>query len=355
MRSTKNDRGLGGRLALLLAAVIACLALAPPVRAQNAAAAEVLFKKGRELFKKGEYEAACEKFAASQKLDPSAGTLLNLASCHEKQGRTASAWADFLAAARQANAQGRANMAREAKRRAAELEPDLSYLTITVAEPVAGIEIRRDGVLVDMTMIGSKIPVDPGEHRLEAMAAGHEPFSILVIVGAEGDAQTASIPKLKVTAPELSGSVTPPKEQPVTQPPGQVPPPAPVLPPDRDPEDASEETHTAAYVVGALGIAALGAGAVFGGLAIAAHSEAEESCPSLTGCSADTLETRDRAEIFANIANVGVGLGLAGLAVGALLFALGDSSDDDVQSSRVDFSPAIGPGTGYLSVAVTLF
>src|SRR5688500_18545046 len=63
------------------------------------ALAEVLFREGRQLLQRGETDAACEKFAESHRLDEALGTLLNLAVCHESQGRFASAWAEFHQAA----------------------------------------------------------------------------------------------------------------------------------------------------------------------------------------------------------------------------------------------------------------
>src|SRR3954447_10405599 len=49
------------------------------------AAAEALFREGRTLLGKGELGAACEKLEASNTLEASAGTLLNLATCRLKQ------------------------------------------------------------------------------------------------------------------------------------------------------------------------------------------------------------------------------------------------------------------------------
>lgn len=69
---------------------------ASPARAQRVArdpaAAEALFKAARALVEKGDYAAGCPKFEASLALNPSASTMLNIALCHEHDGKIASAW-----------------------------------------------------------------------------------------------------------------------------------------------------------------------------------------------------------------------------------------------------------------------
>ena len=72
--------------------LLVCLTLAPLASA-DPAAAEALFREGRKLLDEGQLDAACSKLAESQRLDASPGTLGSLAQCHEKQGKTATAWA----------------------------------------------------------------------------------------------------------------------------------------------------------------------------------------------------------------------------------------------------------------------
>jgi hypothetical protein len=53
--------------------------------------ADLLFREGREAMKRMDYSSACNKFRASQKLDPAPGTTLSIAECEEALDQLASA------------------------------------------------------------------------------------------------------------------------------------------------------------------------------------------------------------------------------------------------------------------------
>src|SRR5438045_9624231 len=60
-------------------------------KVDNRARAQLLFDEALVAAEKGDFATACPKFLASQEADPKTSTLLNLASCYEKNGQTASA------------------------------------------------------------------------------------------------------------------------------------------------------------------------------------------------------------------------------------------------------------------------
>ncbi|HEU4410860.1 MAG TPA: hypothetical protein VFS43_36745 [Polyangiaceae bacterium] len=283
-----------------LCSVVAALSAAPrPLRA-DPARAETLFQEGRALLEAGKADQACLKFAESQRLDPSVGTLLNLGECNEGQGKFASAVSAFLAASQLATARAQPDRASEALRRASLLQPKLSALIVRVGSPTPGLVVKRDGVIVEPAQLGSRVPVDPGQHVITAEASGYLPFRSAVRVEGPAQALTVDVPAL---TPLARGDAQPAGGQP------------------------SRERPVAGYVVGGLGVAALGVGAVFGLMAISNYAKAEDyvkaedQCANAGPCPErdKAFDTVGRADGQAWVANVGVGLGLVGVAAGSYL------------------------------------
>src|SRR6476661_3375733 len=133
------------RGSIVASVLCAALFLAPHAHAGGdseggAAAAESLFQEARKLVDARRYGEACPKFAASQKIAPAIGTLLNLADCYEKNNQLASAWAKFHEAIALAQRLGRGNREQTARDRADKLEPRLIKLAILAH--ASGIDVK---------------------------------------------------------------------------------------------------------------------------------------------------------------------------------------------------------------------
>jgi len=337
-----------GICALVLAAM---LAPALPVSAQSAAdkvAAESLFDDGKKLMLQGQYAQACSKLEQSQRIDPGIGTLLYLAECFEKGGRTASAWATFREAASAARAAGQGERARTGQLRADRLEPGLSRLTVNVAtenNDIAGLEISRGGAPVSRPLWNIPVPVDPGEHVIEARAPGYKAFSQAIRVGDQGAIAAVRVPPL-----ESDGSAVAPAE-----PPAQTSTPsAPVAdgtvnttvdtPLEAAADDGSGR-RTLALVVGGVGVVGLGVGAFFGLRAMSKNSDAEDLCDG-SHCFAEAEDLTDQAKNAALISNIGFGVGAAALIGGAVLYFTAPKAE--TTTARWQVTPVAGTRGGSL-------
>src|SRR5262249_36741107 len=142
---TRSSRGARGRCALLAVAAVTAaevrVACADHPSASDAAAAEALFHEGRKLLADGNVSAACPKFAESYRLDPAIGSLLNLAMCHEREGRTASAWSEFREAEAQAASLGDTARRQLAATHAAALEPAMPHVRISADRSTTGLVV----------------------------------------------------------------------------------------------------------------------------------------------------------------------------------------------------------------------
>jgi hypothetical protein len=299
------------------------LSSSAPARAQNAATAQALFDEGLKLKDAKNYAAACPKLASSQKLDPGAGTALQLADCYEKNGQTASAWATYIEAVSLARSGGHPDWADRAKSSAAALEPKLSRLTIIVppAADVPGLEIERDGVKVDRSAWGSAIPVDPGAHPIVATAPTKQQWSTTVAVGPNAARVDVTIPALQVE--QNNGAPGPVLTQPS---PGGNDGKQLVIVDNSGANTADGSTQrTIGLVVAGVGAVGLGLGGVFGLLAKSTYDDARSHCGADNRCSADGVSGVDKANSQATLSTVAMSVGAVALAGGLVLYFIAPS------------------------------
>jgi hypothetical protein len=341
-----NASLVGG--ALLVGAI---LAQASPAFAQtsatDAATAQALFDEAKRLSEAGDYASACPKLAESNRLDPGGGTLTALAVCHESLGKTASAWAEFIQVASDARLAHRGDREKFAKQHIAVLEPKLSKLTVIVdpgASGVAGLEVRRDDVVVGKPTWGIAVPVDPGDHTIEARARGKQTWSTHVNVGGAADMQTVTVPPLD-DAPTATTETTPSdKSSDTTKDDSNT-------PPDASPGHAQ---RVAAVVVGSAGVVMAAVGVGFGVSALSNASSANQACPNPTCGNQAGLNDESSAKSAALLSDVMFGGAIAAVGVGVVLFVTaphGAASAPAPTPATESFVPLTfrgGGGLGYV-------
>lgn len=312
------------------------------------AAAEVLFNEGRKLMTEGKLELACPKLAESHRLDPSPAALGSLAQCHEKQGKTASAWAEYLASARLAEQQKKTSIAAAAQERANALKGKLLYLTIKVESPVVGLVVRRGEEIVAQASYDTKLPVDPGRWTLSAEAPEHERFTTDITLQEGTPENSVTIPALKKKSASTPPAVPGPTTSAAPSPSASNPTPSASILASTEALPAAAGRPTVGYVLGGVGLAALGVGAFFGASSLSEYNKAKDLCSSRIDCNQDALDARDRAGSKATIANVSVGLGVVGLAVGSYLLFFSSSGSGSGSGS------SSGSGSGASSSSLRL-
>jgi hypothetical protein len=340
-----------GACALVLAALLSAsrAAHADAPSPADAALAQSLFDEARHLMIANRFAEACPKLAESHRLDPAVGTLLNLAVCNERLGKTATAWAEYRDAESTAKREGRPDRVTYAREHATQLEPRLSHLFLVRGEGNRDpdLEVRLDGVVVGEPALGGPIPVDPGPHRIEARTAGKKPWSLEVTFGEQVEEKHAAIPALEDAPPPVPAPVV---EAPPSSGATALPAPS-VAPPAGETPTAKQPSRTAFYLVGTAGLASLAFGGVAGMQAIVRWNDRLKLCQGDV-CSQGGLNADSAARGWALASDVALGVGAVG--IGAAAYLLWSSRTADApRSGRVVVSPMVtstGGGVGVVAI-----
>jgi hypothetical protein len=302
-----------------------CLGLPLSVSAEPAAAttprdpaaAEALFDEGRRALEKNDLETACAKFAESQRLDPGVGTLMNWASCEERQGRIATAWQRWREAVDQLPVDD--ERLGFATKRAALLEPRLPRLSITLRQRAPReSRVMRDDVALGQASLGTLLPVDPGEHRITVRAPGFEPRAFTLVID-EGEKKSIEVEPGKAL-------------------------------PQRTQVDGEARKQSNTRTVGWALIGAGGAGVMTGivtGLLLPAKQDEVDANCSAEGCNQAGVDAASEGKTLLVVNAVGWGAGIAALGAGTY-FVL--SSKSEPVSTRDTRARRRSPSVGVLHV-----
>jgi hypothetical protein len=270
---------------------------------RDPAAAEALFREGRAAAQKGNWDVACPKLRESERLDPAAGTLLNLADCEEHRGKVATAWQLFRQVAESLpESDERVPLA---KRRAADLEKRLPHLTVRLAgvAPI-GVKVVRNDVELSEASLGAALPVDPGSYQIVVTAPGRQLTKATVVV-TEG---AASAIEVRAGAEVVETNV------------------------DRTPRSSP---RTAGWIAVGVGAAGLGVGVVAGVLTLERKSTVDDNCMPDKRCNPVGYDAAQSGKTLGVVTTAGLLVGAVGVGVGAYLLLRGDDARGPSVTARV--------------------
>jgi hypothetical protein len=286
--------------------------------AEDRVLAQSLAEEGRELMNAGEIPAACTKLAQSHRLDATLGTLLDLAQCHEKEGKVASACAEFKDAAAMARTMKDVDREESATRHAEALEGRLPQLVLLVPEAARGsLEITLDAAPIPRDAWGNKVPVDPGAHRIEARAPNKQTWSRDVVVAVTPGQTSVEVPVLADVPDERREA-------------------RPIAPPAGAGNAAPESTSslpTIGWITGGVGVAALGVGAFFGARTLSLKSDRDAHCAAGNVCDQEGVALDSDARSAATISTIGIVSGAVLVAAGVALVLVGNGKSAQTRTS----------------------
>lgn len=274
-----------------VALAVAAVALSP--RAARADGDDA-FRRGKQLLDEGHVTEACVALVEADHDQPSVATIGLLAACHEKEGRTATAWREYRETARRA-AEAHDERERYASERAAKIEPLVPRLVLHLPRGEK-LSVSLGGVPLGAATLAAAVRRDPGPVEIVVTSPEGKRWSTTV--------QLEPSEERVVEVPSLAPAASEPARRRTGAPPWP------------------------AVLAGGIGVVGIGVTTGFGISAMTQNADSvtvEDRCrrgvATAAQCDAAKKE-RGRALTFANVATGGLVVGAAGLGTAAVLWML---------------------------------
>ena len=290
----------------------------------------------------GEWATALPKFQSSMALDPAVSTLIQIAKCHDHEGKLATAWAELQRAlvlnGETAGAKRKKDLEAFAKGLIAALEPRVPKLTIVVRDKPAGLRLLRDGLELPKEVLGVGLPGDVGSHVIEASAPGYRTDTRNVTL-VEGQPASVELTLVADTNGQAPGTLAPP---------GAAPAPLSAVVPTgtqatTPPESTAHSSPSWPWVVGGVGVALGGTAVALTIVSVVNQSYINDNCTSVP------VTTQCQSWVSHNniiqAAAVGAGgIGAIGIGVGIWGLVATSSRPAATRAGLWQLTPMVGPG-----------
>jgi hypothetical protein len=306
--------------------VLVCASLASVSAAAQTpseiATARQWFADGLAREESGDYPAALALFRRTSQVKRTPQIAYHVAFCESRTGALVLALVDLESAATLARSVHADDVVVAAEAELTEVRRRIPTLEVHDASG-KGSRCLVDGNAVSIAMVGTPMPLDPGAHTV----------AIELPSGASATKEVTLADRDKKVV-DLAPQAAPPAVAAVLPLPIPIPVAAPVASPE--PVAPRSSSRTLPWVTVGIG------GALFvGGVALFADAWAEEGslhskCPSMTGCPSSLQGTYSTAKTFDAL---GIGLGVAGVAVAGLGVSLLVVHPSPSTTARLDLTP----------------
>ncbi len=300
--------------------LLALTLLAAPAVASaqdNTVFAQQRFSQGAALYDQRQWEPALAEFRQSITLYNSPNTRLYIARCLRELGRFDESVVEYERTAREAGDRAASDPRYATTRDVANSEltavrPRVGRLMVTVPDLPQNAVVRVNGRDIPREGVGVAMPVMPGHVTVHVEAPEFFPEDRETDVTAGGEA-TVGIPLRR--RPMLEGHTEvarPIRTAPVV-----------VAPPPR-----GGVPRSLGWIGVGVGAAGLVGFAVFGAMASSRFDDISSRCGGATPCSQEDLSLGDGGRTLTTLANVSLGVGIAGAVAATVLFLVGRPSQE---------------------------
>lgn len=290
--------------------IVAGVASTSQVHAQppHTSAAARLFNDGREAMKRDDFAVAYDKLQQSQRLDPSPGTLLNIAICEEKLGKLTDAQAHLQEVLAQIPGDDpRALLARE---HAAAIEGRLPRLSLLLdAAAPRDTRISLDGNDLATDSLRTPLSLNPGRHIVRVGAGGRTTRTIQVEL-AEGERKALRLEFEAAQRPAAEGT--------------------------------NSTSNALGYVLLGVGAAGVAAGGVMWAVLNKKQDIVDNHCDAQKRCSQDGIDAANAGEKLTPFYTGAWLVGAAGLGAGAYVLLTDRGTADEGTMVGVTVLPGGG-------------
>jgi hypothetical protein len=332
------------RWALPLFAGLFVASAAPSALAQSdadRATARELGKEGQDALDKKDYKTAEDRFKRADALFHAPTLLLGYARAEAGLGKVVNASESYNRIVREGVAPGGpaafVAAVESAKAEVGAVTARIASVTITVTGP-ENPKVTLDDIVVPVAALGVRRPVDPGAHVVRASADGYDPGETKFTVADAASANAA----LTLNKSALAAAAAPPPTGAPADTGAQ-----PATPPAGDTGAApsgGSPLRTVGLVGMGVGAAGLAVGAITGFMAMGKHSDLSDKCPN-GKCSSDVQSDVDSYHSMATISTIGFIAGGVLAAGGAVLFFTAPKASSAPAQTGGFIAPYVGPGS----------